>query len=500
MATTLPPVLESTSSWNTFNPRFGTAKPARTSVANVSIKRVAKRAALVVALLLLNKLGVFGAGAFFLVLVAMSFYTTEMAFIALVVGMLGLITNPALAPKTLVWTPCRIGLLFLSFGRLSIDLAAMSQSLFTRAWYLSLCLFGLLAAASSIISGYFMHIALLKLLLFMVGMSAVFAGETVLQTKRIDLNEWVVAIVGSVVANGFLVTALGQAYGAEAIGTTEISGLSLYRGPFYHANTCGPFSAILAILMFATWTYLRSRGRWICLALVVPLLGFMWASGSRTGLFSLSFGMLVLGLLSIRGRSRFRPSTWVAFAFVGILVVLPLDFLSGRRVSQAIQGFVRKYDVATDDSNAKSLLVTRQGLIDRSLEVFWERPLTGLGFEVSTDPYFVENATLFTAPIEKGFLPTALLEEVGILGTCAFVIFMLSFSWWLFSRGNDVGLVTFTTFLTTNLGEVTVFSFGGSGAFGWLVVAMAILIGETLVPDRRPLPSPGLRSLSRASV
>jgi len=59
-------------------------------------------------LLLINKLGAAGAVLFFGVLAVMMLRSPEMAFLALMLSGLGLLTNMALVPKTSVWTVARL--------------------------------------------------------------------------------------------------------------------------------------------------------------------------------------------------------------------------------------------------------------------------------------------------------------------------------------------------------------------------------------------------------
>ena len=121
---------------------------------------------------------------------------------------------------------------------------------------------------------------------------------------------------------------------------------------------------------------------------------------------------------------------------------------------------------------------SRASIITQQWETFLRNPLTGIGFQVADTEYFRRNATLFSAPVEKGFLPTGLLEEVGLLGTSTFALFIGLLALSLVLARNGPGLVMLLTYLVTNLGEMTIFAFGGAGGMGWLFVAMGILIGN----------------------
>ena len=109
---------------------------------------------------------------------------------------------------------------------------------------------------------------------------------------------------------------------------------------------------------------------------------------------------------------------------------------------------------------------------------FLENPIHGIGFQVAKTAFFVQNATWFTAPMEKGFLPTAILEEGGVLGATAFVVFVMSLLVGWMRERNIPATIIFLGFLITNFGEVTIFSMGGSGAFGWMMVGAATMLGD----------------------
>lgn len=459
-----------------------------------SAQRILLRAALIVALLLVNKLGAAGSIAFFGILFVMIMRSPESAFMAFLIGMVGLISNMAIVPKNSIWTPCRLAILFVCFARFSADLASMGRSLFRYGYYHALCLFVLAAALCSIASGYYVHIALLKLVSFSVGMTAVLAGVMVLQERRSDLTEQFLSMAAAIVMTGFLTIRMGAAYTRALVGDLYGS-TAFFAGPFYHPNATGPFCALLVTLLFGIWVFSPRRKLYICLVLMAPLLYFLWLSRSRTGLASAVIGMIFVFWFTVLARgpgwlrlnlNRSRSSL-VAWATAIVLAAVVADIASTGRVSAALMSLVNKYNRQSDSGEAESILASRQGLIDRSWQNFLERPLTGLGFEVSLDDFFVKNATLFSAPIEKGFLPTAILEEVGILGTTAFVIFLVSVIGSLATRKNAVGLAMFLTYLVSNLGEVTIFAFGGPGGLGWALVGAGMVIGSNCLVARQPI-------------
>jgi hypothetical protein len=121
--------------------------------------------------------------------------------------------------------------------------------------------------------------------------------------------------------------------------------------------------------------------------------------------------------------------------------------------------------------------------VEESWENFLSSPLTGINFGTSRDPYFVETATLLSAPTEKGFIITAVLEEIGLIGMAAFLGFLYLMVWRLWRDGNIIGLSVFVGFFILNFGEMTFFSLGGTGLFLWSMVGLAIAIGHVCRDD-----------------
>jgi O-antigen ligase len=455
----------------------------------LSAGRLLRNTLLICVLVFVNKFGNAGAAAFFGILTVMIVRSPSAAFLALMLSGLGLVTNTAIVPKNAVWTIARLAILFVCLARFTIDLVQSRGSLVAQPYFIALILFSAAAATCSLVSGYFVHIALLKLVSFTVGMTALFGGLQVLRHQRVDLTPWFMSITAVIAINGVLMLVMGAGYGLLADGNPQL----FFKGPFYHANACGPVTALLGVLLVSTWLYGPHRGRWICLAVAVPLLAFIWLSRSRTGALSFVVGLTVVFLLTympaakrfVRGKLTMSRGSLAAAAAGLALVAVMFDLATQRTLARSIQGFFTKYAM---DAEGGSVLSTRQALIESSWQQFLERPLFGLGFQVSLDPYFVENASFLTAPVEKGFLPTAVLEEVGIFGGLPFVLFLSMLVGSLWRRRNAVGLAMLLTYLLTNLGEVTLFAFGGSGLFCWTLVAAGILIGDQCVVPRQPQP------------
>ena len=125
-----------------------------------------------------------------------------------------------------------------------------------------------------------------------------------------------------------------------------------------------------------------------------------------------------------------------------------------------------------------SFMESRASRIDEEWKDFEQFPAFGIGFGVSLDPAFrpVIDPTIglpISAPVEKGFLPTAVLEETGLVGATAFTLLLLALFRRAFSNNELSYAWMFGTCVLTNLGEMMFFSAGGLGLYIWLLMGWA---------------------------
>jgi hypothetical protein len=475
--------------------------PVASDALNVS--RIAATAIVAFGLLFLNKVGLGGTLVFFgVVLLAMLAGSPGLAFRASTLLMLGVCANVAFVPKTAVWTIARFVNLFLFTGRFVT--AGANAAWATSPPYVALSAFCGTAFLCSVLSGYYVEIALLKLFNFWIGMTGFFACAAHLRRTKTDTTEWFVvqAIVVSALSVLSMVMGVGSNFARSAYWNERLFNLA-----FYHPNTSGPLFAQLILYLACVFLFTGYRNRWIC----IPLAGFLTycliKAGSRTGAAALVGGAMVMtGILLVwkgRGLRRLnirlsRPAAIIAIvaACCGAIV---FDGLSGRKLSKAVVSFAAKTGQEAESVTFEGAVSSRKSVVEMSYENFKQSPLTGIGFQVSTAEHFVRMASLFYAPIEKGFLPTALLEEVGIVGTLVFCALIAIWLWHLIAARNAPGVVLFIAFLLMNCGEVSFFAIAGHGAYEWSIIFGAILLGDrcfkpTPLPvavTKHPLSDPG---------
>ena len=172
----------------------------------------------------------------------------------------------------------------------------------------------------------------------------------------------------------------------------------------------------------------------------------------------------------------------------GLLVIVGAGVSEMR--SRSITRWMRKNDdIALDErSMGQALTDSRMGLLEYSMFEFRRNPLLGSGFQVSENHpilYEMGQITLFSAPIEKGLLPTMVLGETGIIGEIAFIIFLMSFWIGCKRRHLMVTLMLFFVMFASNMGEATFFSPSGTGGILWMLCVVGGFIIDTMLRIQR---------------
>jgi hypothetical protein len=135
------------------------------------------------------------------------------------------------------------------------------------------------------------------------------------------------------------------------------------------------------------------------------------------------------------------------------------------------------------DNIATAYKNSREVLYKPMIANIIENPLIGIGFGLASDPqamnikYF--HGIPISAPIEKGVLPLAILEEVGVYGFIFFMIWVLI----IIRRAiadSFASLIVLLTFLLFNLGEAGLFSPNGLGML-YLIVMTSVITKSKLI-------------------
>jgi hypothetical protein len=248
---------------------------------------------------------------------------------------------------------------------------------------------------------------------------------------------------------------------------------------------------------FAAWAItgaLLMRRRSTRLELWIGLLigALIILSKARTAGFGAAAGVLVVMVSRVVGRRRQgqaelgRPLLITGLA-CGVLAVLAV---TTGQVSKIVTDYAYKGSLGKAQSVDEAFYASRGGGALAQWESFLQKPLFGNGFGVYPDGRFPSGVTYFdgipiSAPVEKGFLPTAILQEGGALGggLLILVIALLSRRAW---RNTDLRWrAMFVACLAINAGEYVLMSPGGIGMFDWLFLSLAMFSYRT-VPAAAP--------------
>ena len=254
---------------------------------------------------------------------------------------------------------------------------------------------------------------------------------------------------------------------------------SLYNGIAGHSQTLGPMCAVLNAFLFADYVFNVRKVSRLYMVLMLCSAGLIYMTGSRTAMAAYAFSILVCAHFA-NGARRVpnRKKQWLASVVLSIGILGTMAVAVVPSVRERAVGFLMKRG-ETGELDMAAVLSSRQGLIDRSMFFFRQSPLIGNGFQVMwTMKGRKINGikSVLSAPIEKGFLPSMMLEEGGLVGGAIFLAFLLSMMAACKKYRYYCFLTCFLTFVITNMGEATFFSMSGMGGFGWSVCFAAFLL------------------------
>lgn len=408
----------------------------------------------------------------FFLLAAYALFGRAQAIQALALSWLFTMFNPGIAAETTA----------VAVGRYAVLLAA-TASVFLRSWRfrnrikvrpatLATLLLGLFFVVHSLLFSPMVDVSILKAVSWTLAMSTLIAAWAGLSVG--DRDTVVQFIFGGLI----LVMLVSLPLLLLPVGYLR-NGTG-FQGVLNHPQAFGPTMALLGA--WAAGHLLgEKRPAWLQIALTGICLVLVVLSETRTAGLALLLGLGLAVLLTpgfagvpirvaLPGLRSKRTFLVAALAIAGVVV-------AGAKLESAVTNFISK----SGRAEAGTLLAAYEGSRGMLIERMWSnitaKPLQGIGFGVASDPLMmeIERDPVFGlpvgAPVEKGVLPVAVLEEVGVIGF--FAVFL-----WVFmlmrrsARGGFVPVAVGLTALLMNMGETTLFSPGGMGMlslilFGW---------------------------------
>lgn len=223
-----------------------------------------------------------------------------------------------------------------------------------------------------------------------------------------------------------------------------------------------------------------SRPSWWLIGQFAFALLMVLLSEARTGALSMLLGLAiaVISVSSLSSRKLLFLAPGLSSLRLGILatVAVVLVGLNWSNFSEKMGDFIAK---RTDSQSlAQAYDASRGELMDKMLENIKTDPFLGIGFGIGSVPnemIIVRDSILnlpVSAIIEKGILPVAILEELGLFGFVAASVWFFS----IIRRSSFGGLAPLAVCLTAllaNMGDSMFFSASGMGLILIILVAWA---------------------------
>lgn len=316
-------------------------------------------------------------------------------------------------------------------------------------------------------------ISILKIVLFYFTTSYLVIAFSVLRDS-IKIITWMMSIIYVTVFGSLFIYLFMYSYGLYL----ETGSVALYRGILLHPNAVGILliPAFIILLPFILADIKKSRFTFVVLISIIFLIFQSGARGSLIGFIISFIFSLILILFSKYRRKEFSAIFKQSSGLIALSIIFLLAFF------MISKDFFLSFLIKTsniDDGNLSDIFLASRGkFITFSYLNFTENPYWGIGygipsvldFEMMTfDPIF---GLPISAPSEKAFFFTAILEEFGLIGTFIFLIFYVKMSLYIFKNVSSFFyILLFFSILGLSIFEFYFFSMGTLGSFNWIWIA-----------------------------
>lgn len=463
---------------------FRLGKPSKSGVSNHSspisvFRKMPPLAWLMLSTLALSLLGEEGIIAAWIVVALWAVSGADQAVEALLVSVVLNALNPGIFARSEIGLSLRWFILALASFR--VGYAWAKDGFKQPSWFRYFLLFVLYAGLAALFVSRLPTVSLFKLMTYSFGSLVIYFGIRLGGKRDWGLN---ILAFGAILAILSL-PLLGISEGRLLNGTQ-------FQGILAHPQQYGVLVSIPLGYAIAVWLLDRnSRLRWYQVVLLVAIGSTALLSGARAGYFAV-FVSVVVSVLSTKSlgillsRLAFHPFTYFG---IGALIIVfwvtnPVD-----QIKSLI--FERESDVyayyglylSADDPILTHVLASRLGLIEDSWRNFLVHPVAGIGFGIPSSVSFdTLTQTLggipVTFPVEKGFLVTALLEEVGLVGATLFFLLILSQLRVLGASLLLPYVMLYVVALFVNFGESVYFALGSTGVLVHAAMSTALAQSE----------------------
>ncbi|HVN44310.1 MAG TPA: hypothetical protein VMT66_03585 [Steroidobacteraceae bacterium] len=346
-------------------------------------------------------------------------------------------------------------------------------------------LFGVLSALTSLLRSPAVTISIMKVITFTLASSAVLIAFLRLPAARLPrIQTWFLTVGFTVIGLSALTLAkpgfgIGANGGLQGI-LNQPQALGIFIAPFAAWSISG------VLLMRRRASHLEL---WVAIGAVVLII----LTRARTAAVATTVAVLIVTLSRALSRRRaqqaslLRPVLVIGVATLGVGIAA----LATGKVGAFLTEFAFKGTQQENRNLGNAFNESRGAGVLSQWRHFEDSPVIGNGFGVYPDGKFPSGVVEFagipiSAPIEKGFLPTAILEEGGLIGAAALalVIMWLARTAW---RGSDLRWrAMFVACLGINVGECVFLAPGGIGILDWLVMGLTLMAYRASLPQARP--------------
>jgi hypothetical protein len=263
-----------------------------------------------------------------------------------------------------------------------------------------------------------------------------------------------------------------------------------FQGLLNHPQAFGLTAAGLGAI-FVSQLVTQNKVTLLSIITIVICISLTILSGSRTSFFSFILAIIIFFLLfpiytikKIKLLSHFSLNKLFLILFF-FLIFFAWMIIPGISISDHIINFINKQGELYLENILITYQKSRSILYEPMIVNILENPFKGIGFGIASEfsniniKYFMNIP--FSAPIEKGNLPLAILEEVGLYGFIFFMIWILILVRLAIANSSGA-LIVLLTFLLFNFGEAGLFSPKGYGML-YLIVITSVITKPKLIKN-----------------
>lgn len=260
-----------------------------------------------------------------------------------------------------------------------------------------------------------------------------------------------------------------------------------FQGVLNQPQAFGPTMALLGAWA-ASRLFSSPRPSWWTFVVLGTCLAMIVLSEARTAGLALVLGIFlaVLTAPALSGRSvkDVLPGLRSRRLLLAGTIMLIVSTLAAPKLADIAASYLSKSGRASITDLVDAYKNSRGILMDPMWENIEVDPFFGIGFGIASqaDEMEVTRDPLLGLPtgaaVEKGVLPLAVWEEVGLIGSIGVIAWILM----LLSRGARGGVTPLAVAITTlllNLGESTLFSPGGLGLISLVLIGWIFSAGQT---------------------